>query len=169
MAKARKQFRQIVSGGPQYNVFCQSFSFLRWKFHHLFYTLCRDNSVSMWPWGYTLVSYVTINTCYITALYNFPLWLASHPVGQCQPSFLFLADAPCATLATYFQCTHVCVLFAWLGDLAISRPTMADTCFQGGTKPSDRILSNFISGFNTGLLGDVVISWLWGFYIVFRD
>ena len=35
-----------------------------------------------------------MNTCYITALYNFPLWLASHPVGQ-RVSHLFPSRPAC--------------------------------------------------------------------------
>ena len=111
----------------------------------------------------------TINTCYITALYNFPLWLASHPVGQWVSH---LSSSRPACLAPLWQPSSRAYMYVCCSpgqDLAISSLTMAGTWLYG---PTQQLRYNFLKVYYSiqywSAWQILVMSyfWPWRFYMV---
>ena len=96
------------------------------------------------------------------ALYNFPS-LVSQPPGWPVSAIFSLPGQRVLRASGNLLSVLTCMCAVRLAeDLAISRPTMADTCFQGGTKPSDRILSSFI-------LDSILVCWVMSWFLGSKD
>ena len=105
----------------------------------------------------------TRNTCYITALYNFPLWLASHPVGQWVSHLSSSRPACLAPLWQPLFSAHMYVCYSPGWGVSHLQANYGRYLFSGrNKKPSDRILSSFI-------LDSILVCWVMSWFLGSKD